>query len=161
MHGRNPATHNSSRDPMSYSTTTTKRCYICNNVGHLAKHYNKTKKTESTGGVKTSRTNTLPVTRQVTAQNAENKGVAAAGKSSKTEVTPLEFLLSDSEEDNTVHQVQILDKGSESQCVHVLIQGIPLLGIVNSSRYRCITIIGGDLFRKVSSVPHLKKGILD
>lgn len=154
-HGRNPAAHTNSRDPTSSSTTSTKRCYICNNIGHLAKHCNKTKKTESTGSVQTSRTNTLLVTRQVTAQNAEDKVVVTGSESSKTEATPLEFLLSDSEEDDTVRQVRISDKGSESQCVRVLVQGVPAVGIVDTAAD--ITIIGGDLFRKVASVARLKK----
>ena len=67
----------------------------------------------------------------------------------------MEFLLSDSEEDDAVRQVQISDKGSESQCVRVLIQGVPSVGLVDTAAD--ITIIGGDLFKKVASVARLKK----
>ena len=54
----------------------------------------------------------------------------------------MEFLLSDSEEDDAVRQVRISDKGSESQCVRVLIQGVPSVGLVDTAAD--ITIIGGD-----------------
>lgn len=126
------------------STTTIKRCYICDNVGHLAKYCNKTKKTESTGGVQIPRTNTLPVTRQVTAQNIENESAVAASESSKegeTEVTPLEFVLPDSEEDDTIRQVRISDRGSESQCVCVFIQGVPYKLLVSEGVCRQLGIV--------------------
>ena len=36
--GKDPANRTNPRDPTMPSSTTTKRCYICDNVGHLAKH---------------------------------------------------------------------------------------------------------------------------
>ena len=155
-HGKNPSNHTNSRDPPP-SSTTTKRCYICDKAGHLAKNCDKARKTESTGNGQPSRANALPVTRQITAKNSENKNIADVEDSKKNETgeVPLEFLLSDSEEDDAVCQVRISDKGSESQCVRVLIQGVPSVGLVNTAAD--ITIIGGDLFKKVASVARLKK----
>ena len=67
------------------------------------------------GGVQN---NTLPITRQVITQNNENKSLVAVRKNSEKG----EFLLSDSEEDDTICRVRISDKGSESQYACVLIQ---------------------------------------
>ena len=90
-------------------------------------------------------------------KNNENKNITDVEDSKRNETgeIPLEFLLSDSEEDDAVRQVRISDKGSESQCVRVLIQGVPSVGLVDTAAD--ITIIGGDLFKKVASVAHLKK----
>ena len=47
------------------------------------------------------------------------------------------------------------DKGSAPQCVKVQLQGVPVYGLINSGAD--ITIIGGDLFRRVATTAHLKK----
>ena len=122
--GKNPANRTNPRDPTMPSSTTTKQCYICDNVGHLAKHCSKARKTESAGGAQPPRNNNLPITRQVTATTPGSSSVTAEEDSSvksETEAALLELLLSDSEEDDTVRQVRISDKGSESQRVHVLV----------------------------------------
>ena len=74
---------------------------------------------------------------------------------SETEGTLLELLLSDSKDDNHVRQVRISDKGSKSQCVRFLVQGVPSVGLVDTAAN--ITIIGGKLFKQVASVARLKK----
>ena len=74
---------------------------------------------------------------------------------SETVGTLLELLLSDSEDDNNVLQVRISDKGSESQHVRLLVQGIPSVGLVNTATD--VTIMGGKLFEQVASVVRLKK----
>ena len=118
----------------------------------------KARKTESAGGAQPPRNNNLPITRQVTATTPGSSSVTAeedCSVKSETEAALLELLLSDSEEDDTVHQVRISDKGSESQRIHVLVQGVPSVGLVDTAAD--ITIIGGDLFKKVTSVARLKK----
>jgi len=68
----------------------------------------------------------------------------------------LQLLYSDSKDsDESVNTIRVNDKGSFPQCVHVLIQGVPAYGIIDTAAD--ITIIGGRLFRKVASVAHLKK----
>ena len=67
---------------------------------------------------------------------------------------PIDLLLSLSEEE-TVHEVRIADKGSVPQSASVLVQGVPADGIIDSGAD--ITIVGGDLFRKVAAVAGLKK----
>ena len=69
-------------------------------------------------------------------------------------VDPLDLLLSSSE-DETVRSVRVKDKGSATQGVRVLLQGVPTIGIVDSGAD--ITIVGGDLLRKVAAVARLKK----
>lgn len=92
------------------------------------------------------------------AQNTENKSdnytVSESSKKGETKVTLLEFLLLDSEEDDIICPVWISDKGSESQCVCVLIQGVTSVGTVNTAAD--ITITGGDSFRKVDQRPSVE-----
>ena len=54
-----------------------------------------------------------------------------------------------------LHEVWISDKGSWSQCVHMLVQGVPSVDLADTAVD--ITIMGGDLFKKVASVARLMK----
>ena len=74
--------------------------------------------------------------------------------SSKQPLSPLELLLSDSDDDS-IREVRITDRGSESQCIDVQVQGVPAVGIVDSAAD--ITIMGGSLIKKVASVVRLWK----
>ena len=51
--------------------------------------------------------------------------------------------------------VRITDKGSIPQCVWVSVQGVLAYGLINSGAD--ITILGGDLFKRVATVGKLKK----
>ena len=51
--------------------------------------------------------------------------------------------------------VRLTDKGSNPQCVKLLIQGVPAYGIIDSGAD--FTKIGGVLFKKVAAVAKLKK----
>jgi len=73
-------------------------------------------------------------------------------------VNPIDFLLTDPEDDG-IFQVRIIDRGSEVRNVKVEVQGVPAYGIVDSAAD--ITIIGGNLFKQVASVAHLRKRILN
>ena len=69
---------------------------------------------------------------------------------------PLDSLYStDSDEEQEVHLVRVDDKGSSPQCARVLIQGVPVDGIVDSGAE--ITIMGAELFKKVASICRLRK----
>ena len=54
-----------------------------------------------------------------------------------------------------MREVRISDKGSRSQCMRMLVQGVPSVGLVDTAAD--INIMGGDLFKKVASVARLKK----
>ena len=80
------------------------------------------------------------------------------GENPRTDVeSPLDLLysLSDGETDQGVRRIQVADKGSQPKCARVLVQGVPAIGIIDSGAD--ITIIGGELFKKVSAGAKLKK----
>ena len=62
------------------------------------------------------------------------------------------LLFSESEDETEVKQVRVQDTGSKAQHASVDVQGVPALD--NGAD---ITIIGGELFRKVASVAKLRK----
>ena len=62
--------------------------------------------------------------------------------------------LSDSDEGD-VCTVRVTDTGSKPQCARVMIQGVPVVEIIDTAVD--ITLIGGTLFRKVANVAKLKK----
>lgn len=66
----------------------------------------------------------------------------------------LDVLLPDSD-DEGVCQIQLDYRGSRPRHVRVEIQGVPAQGFVDTGAD--ITIIGGDLFRRVAAVARLRK----
>ena len=77
-------------------------------------------------------------------------------QSSPTKDNPMQYLLSDdSDDDNTEVRVRVHDRGSKSQCVRVVIQGVPTYGIVDSAAD--ITIMGGNAFKQVAAAAKFKK----
>ena len=63
-------------------------------------------------------------------------------------------MYSDSD-DNTSDVRQVTDKGSQVKCTRVSIQGVPPYGIIDSGAD--ITIIGGNLFKRVAAAAKLHK----
>ena len=122
----------------------TRRCYICDKPGHLANRC-KQKRSESGGRAP-------PSNRSSAKQVQSDARPRPAQRQKKTD--PIDLLLSSSEEE-TVHEVRIADKGSVPQSASVLVQGVPADGIIDSGAD--ITIVGGDLFRKVAAMARLKK----
>ena len=55
-----------------------------------------------------------------------------------------------SDSDGDVCTVRISDTGSKPQCTQVMIQGVPVDGIIDTAAD--ITIMGGSLFQKVANV---------
>ena len=71
--------------------------------------------------------------------------------------SPLDLLYSSDEDadSHTVRSVRVADMGSRPKCVKVAIQGVPAFGVVDSGAD--ITIMGGDLFKKVAAGAKLRK----
>jgi len=67
----------------------------------------------------------------------------------------MELLYSSDSDDGGVLTVRLADIGSKAQCVPLLVQNVPAVGIVDTAAD--ITIMGGKLFQKVTSVAKLKK----
>ena len=88
-------------------------------------------------------------TEEVSSGNQEETQEKSAGL--------LSVLLSSSEDESEAHVslVRVHDLGSQSQCVKVEIQGVPAEGIRDSGAD--ITIMGGDLFRRVAVIAKLRK----
>ena len=51
--------------------------------------------------------------------------------------------------------VRVKDEGSHSQMAGVMVQGFPVEGIIDSGAD--ITIVNGDLFKKIAAAARLKK----
>ena len=77
-----------------------------------------------------------------------------SGSVGSKQLNPLDLLYSSSEEETDVRLVRVSDSGSQTHCAKVQVQGVPAFGIIDSGAD--ITIIGGNLFRKVATVARLK-----
>ena len=68
----------------------------------------------------------------------------------------LDLLFSSGSEDGEeIRQVRITDQGSNPQHAKVDLQGVPAVGVIDSGAD--ITIVGGDLFKRVAAAARLKK----
>ena len=66
---------------------------------------------------------------------------------------PMQYLLSDSDSSDEIRQVRVQDMGSQPHCTKVNVKGVPVDGVVDSGAD--ITIMGGDLFKRVTKVAKL------
>ena len=122
-----------------------RRCYLCHKTGHLACECT-LNQAESRGrrDPKDPRASTKQVTfKQESSTAAEQSAL-------------LDFLFSsDEESDAGVSTVWVQDKGSQPQRARVEIQGVPVYGVIDSGAD--ITILGGNLLRKVVTTVKLRK----
>ena len=68
---------------------------------------------------------------------------------------PLKWMHSSDSDEGNVCTMQVTDTGNKPQCITVMIQGVPVVGIIDTAAD--IIIIGGTLFRRVGKVAKLKK----
>ena len=139
-----------------------KKCYICNQSGHLAKNCRRgLREREATGNL--NKNSTGAGTRQVSSEDRRIvPSVSPAERSETSEpirppmgsVDPLLYLYS-SDSEGQVDTIRVNDEGSRPQYVNVEIQGVPTSGIIDTGAD--ITIMGGELFKKVAFTAKLRK----
>ena len=78
----------------------------------------------------------------------------ASQSKSSSSVDPVSLLYS-SDSDSSVDMVRMDDQGSRPQYVDMQIQGAPTLGVIDTGAD--ITIMGGELFKKIVKAARLKK----
>ena len=67
----------------------------------------------------------------------------------------MDLLYSSDSDDQSAQMISIQDKGSCPKYACVTVEGVSCLGIIDTGSH--ITIIGGDLFKKIEAVARLKK----
>ena len=119
-----------------------RKCYVCGSTAHLARDCRQ-KRGESTPSSQDKKT--------------ESKKTAMAKTNTITavETDPLNYLFSSDSEDSSVNTVRVEDKGSQPRKVTVDLQGLPVIGLIDSGAD--ITIMNGDIFKKVAVIARLKK----
>lgn len=132
-----------------------RRCFNCGSPDHLANKCN-AKKEESQGRQTAARrivgTSEKPSPSDAPTQPSSSESTPT--QNGNEDQDPFNFLYS-SDSDGDVCTVRVSDTASKPQCARVMIQGVPIVGIINTAAD--ITIMGGSLFQKVASVAKLKK----
>ena len=127
------------RDPKSGE------CWNCGKLGHRSRDC-RSPRTESSGGYRSVKNNSA--VKMIQSESSQPESVARE--------EPMQYLLSDSDDaGGEVKQVRVVDKGSKPQRVQVVVEGVPIKGVVDSGAD--ITIIGGEAFKKVAAVARLRK----
>ena len=121
-----------------------RRCFKCCQVGHLAKDC-RALGTERSG--QSMARGRFANTKQIQAREED-------APPKLKELTALDLLYS-SDSDGEIHQIRVEYHGSSPRHAHVEVQGVPTEGVIDSGAD--ITIMGGDLFKRVASVARLKK----
>ena len=149
--GSLPRTHNGGPSQRSDADSNARKCYLCGKAGHIARECRSTKKTESKGR--------SSVDHQPLSGGTQARLVQASSSVGGPRPTPLDLLYSSTDEeddsDTQLYQVRVTGKGSHAHCTRVEVQGIPMYGIVDSGAD--ITIIGGALFKRVTTIAQLRK----
>ena len=136
-----PSLSTSSSNPSRVSPGV-RRCYNCGNTGHLARDCKEPKK-ESPGKPKGF------------AKPPPKANLVVSVDAHETPEDALDYLFSSDSEEGDVCLVRVHDKGSRQRCADVEVQGVAACGVVDTGAD--ITIMGGELFKRVAAVARLRK----
>jgi len=143
-----------------------RRCYICNKLGHVAKFCETSiKEKEASGSLSKIEGKAKPTLQYGNKPNAAKqvskkptsvdvKKGQSQPSSNRVSVDPVSLLYS-LESDSGVDMVRVCDQGSRPQHVNIEIQGVSTSGVIDTGAD--ITIMGGELFKKVAKAAKLKK----
>jgi len=123
--------------------TPPRQCYVCGKLDHIARDCS-LRKTES-----------LAKSDRRHHDKDVSNGLKAITSVEKRIPTPLDILLSDSDDDDSISVVCVTDKGSQAKCVLVDVAGVPAQGLVDTGAN--ITIMGPELFKRVTAVAGIPK----
>ena len=119
-----------------------RKCFVCGSIDHVARQCN-LRKGES-----------IPSAKDKQIEGKKNTA-ARTNAITSVETNPTDLFYSSDSEDGNVNIVGIEDKGSQPHKVTVDLQGLPVSGVIDSSAD--ITIMNGDVFKKVAAIAQLSK----
>ena len=132
-----------SRGASMDTITSIRQCYVCGKLDHIARDYG-VRKTES-----------LAKTDKRHHDKDVSNGLNAITLVEKCTLTPMDILLPDSDDDDSVSVVCVTDKGSQAKRVLVDVAGVCSKGLVDTGAD--ITIMGPELFKRVTFVAGITK----
>ena len=119
------------------------RCFNCRQQGHYARDCLAPKRESSGPGSGGSD------------QDASARQVYSQEDGTSRSVAARDVLYSSDSDGGEIQTVRVEDRGSKPRHASVQVEGVPAEGVIDTGAD--ITIIGGDLFRRVAAVARLKK----
>ena len=154
---RSNLSHSGAENPAIRDVYNKRRCYLCHKLGHVAANCRSNSREQEAAGNLVQKKDTKGSTRQ---RQVGSFDFSQPPKQDEIEsvqpdnLDPMAVLYS-SDSDGSVSAVRVSDQGSKPQYVNVTIQGVPTSGIIDTGAD--ITIMGGELFKKISNIVRLKK----
>ena len=147
-----PSTNAPTFQTQSSPSTQSGRCFRCGKTGDFSRNCHALRR--ESGGRQNGQMERSP--RNSAGTNQVQVSPARGGDEDKSsEGAVLHLLFSSDSEDDEIRQISISDNGSKPRHAKVDVQGVPARGVIDSGAD--ITIIGGDLFKRVAAVANLKK----